>query len=551
MAEFKTLQVLDRFRGWFEKAGVDYPVMRRIIQVKLTMDARRMPTIIGNRSKKKGNVGTQNEGNQFLSSLWMYVIFGGLSTMFIFMGGSYIFQMSLMFGIFMFMITTSLISDFSSVLLDIRDRHILSTKPINGKTIAMAKTVHIFIYMLFLTGSLAVVPLAVGTFRHGVVFFLLCVVNLILMDLLIVVFTALMYLAVLRFFDGEKLKDIINYVQIGLTIGITVGYQLLGRLFNIVDMDIVFQPKWWQYFIAPIWFGASFETVLRGGVNPQFNVFTVLAVLVPVISFIIYIRLMPALERNLQKLAEPDGNSGQRTGKGIKRIANILCSSPQENTFFRFAWTMMGNEREFKLKVYPSLGFSIIFPIIFLFSDGFQDGIQGLAGTNKYLFIYFCGLMLPTAIRLLRHSGKHKAAWIYQTMPIQNMSDVYKGTLLACLVRMVLPLFIVESIIFILLFGPSIIPDLVVVGLVLQLYAIISFGYFKKGLPFSEPFEAVQQSEGLRIIPIMLLLGVFALLHLLATCFPFGVLVYAAMLIAAIWLAWRLTFASKRVNSDN
>ncbi|MGZ7442532.1 hypothetical protein [Paenibacillus sp. TH7-28] len=547
MNEMKSLKVLDRFRGLFERLGVDYPVMRRILQVKLTMDARRVPTIVGKSRKEadraKDRFGREKEKNQFFGSLWLYFIFGALGGIIVAAGDNYLFQVSMLFGIMMFIVMTSMISDFSAVLLDIRDRSILAVRPVNRRTIAMAKALHIFFYLFFLTGAIAAVPLAVGLLKHGAGFALLLLLGLVLMDLLIVVITALLYLGVLRFFDGEKLKDIINYVQIGLTIGITVGYQLVVRLFDFTALNIVFQPRWWQYFIPPIWFGAAFETVLHPGNGRPYTVFALLSLLVPLAAFALYLKLAPALERNLQKLAEPGRRHGQRTGTALKRLAEWLCRDPQERVFFRFAWTMLGNEREFKLKVYPTLGFSIIFPFIFLFTDGFENGLQGLAGTRKYLFIYFCGLMLPTVIMMLRYSGKHKAAWIYRVLPIREEGPIYKGALLACLARLLLPLFVLESLIFVLLFGAHIIPDLVVAGLAMQLFAILCFAYLRKGLPFSEPFEATQQSEGLKLLPLMFLLGGMGLLHWAATTVPFGVIVYALLLIIAIWLGWRKVFA--------
>ena len=267
MKEMKSLQVLDRFRGLFEKIGVEYPVMRRIVQVKLAMDARRMPTLAKNSNKRRKQ--EPEDSNQFLRSLWMYVLFGGLSSMFVLMGDNLLFQMSILFGIMMFMVMTSMISDFSSVLLDIRDRSILATKPINRRTLTMAKTVHIFIYLFFLTGAIAVIPLAVGLIRQGIGFFALMLLQLILTDLLIVVLTALLYLVVLRFFDGEKLKDMINYVQIGMTITIAVGYQVLVRLFDFTEMDIVFKPAWWQYLVPPVWVGAAFQSLLHPGFGTE------------------------------------------------------------------------------------------------------------------------------------------------------------------------------------------------------------------------------------------------------------------------------------------
>lgn len=53
MEDFRTLKVLDRFKGMFEKMGVDYSIMRRILQVKLMMDQRRVPTIFSQSTKRK------------------------------------------------------------------------------------------------------------------------------------------------------------------------------------------------------------------------------------------------------------------------------------------------------------------------------------------------------------------------------------------------------------------------------------------------------------------------------------------------------------------
>ena len=118
--------------------------MRAILKVKLTMDGRRTPTMIGQDSKKK------DKGNQFIKSLWLYVLFGLIMIPFLFIGEGYLFQMSMFFGMFTFFIMTSMISEFSSVLLDIRDRNILYPKPINRRTISAAKVMHIIIYLTYL-----------------------------------------------------------------------------------------------------------------------------------------------------------------------------------------------------------------------------------------------------------------------------------------------------------------------------------------------------------------------------------------------------------------
>lgn len=47
-------------------------------------------------------------------------------------------------------------------------------------------------------------------------------------------------------------------------------------------------------------------------------------------------------------------------------IASLICSDKVENNFYRFTQNMMTSERGLKLKLYPSLAFSIAIPLIFL-----------------------------------------------------------------------------------------------------------------------------------------------------------------------------------------
>src|SRR5690606_5047886 len=162
-----------------------------------------------------------------------------------------------------------------------------------------------------------------------------------------------------RFFDGEKLKDIINYVQIGLSLMIMVGYQLLIRSFEFINLTISLQPKWWQVFIFPMWFGANMEMLMKGRFEPFYLLFSALAILTPILSIWRYMKFTGTFEQNLQKLAYHGKAKEPRRRKAGEMLLSLICRSPEERAFFRFAGSMMKNERDFKLKAYPSLGFSI------------------------------------------------------------------------------------------------------------------------------------------------------------------------------------------------
>ncbi len=545
MKDFIVLKILDIFKVFFQKIGIDYDVMRKIIQIKLIMDGRRVPTIMNN-SRKRKNENESTDKNFFFISLIIYFFIGILLIPFMLMGTNYIFQMSIVFGILIFFLMTTLISDFSSVFLDIRDKNIIFSKPIESKTLSAAKFIHILFYMVSISFSLSALGAISALIKNGVVFFLIFLVEIALVDIFVVVLTALIYLFILKFFDGEKLKDIINYVQIILTMVITVGYQLIIRMFNIVGINAVYSPKWWQYFIIPTWFAAPYEMVFKNNFNINIVILCALAIIVPIITIIIYIKFLPSFERNLRKLDNNNAESKKDNSKLTIKVSNVICKSKVEKIFFKFCSDMIKNERDFKLKVYPSLGFAIIFPFIFLFNEFQERGLNGVASSKLYFTIYFCALMLPLVVMMLKYSAKYKGAWIYKAVPLSETSDIYRGSFKALLFNLVFPVYFIESLIFIGIFGIRIFPDLILIFLNMLFYMVICFQFQKKALPFSEPYGNSNQGEGLIIIPMMFLLGALAGLHFFViTIFGFGIYIYIVIMVLVNLLVWRNAFKLK------
>ena len=139
MKDFISLKILDKFSFAFEKFGVDYKIMRRILQIKLIMDCRRVPTIMTSHKKD------DEDKNFLVSSLISYVLVGLVAMVIVISSLSLFVKMSFCLGMILFMITTTMIADFSSVLLDVKDKNILQCRPIDSKTINTAKAIHIFI----------------------------------------------------------------------------------------------------------------------------------------------------------------------------------------------------------------------------------------------------------------------------------------------------------------------------------------------------------------------------------------------------------------------
>ncbi|MET1012955.1 MAG: hypothetical protein ABWX61_00405, partial [Paenisporosarcina sp.] len=442
-----------------------------------------------------------------------------------------------------------MISDFSTVLLDLRDKSILNTKPISKKTISAAKILHVMIYMTFITISFVTIPFAVSLFTKGIWFSLIFLAEIIIVNLFVVVVTAILYILVLRLFDGERLKDIINYVQIILSISIMIGYQILARSFELVNIEVTYSFSWWHIFIPAFWYGAPFEVLLNQKFSTPMIVFSIFAVCVPLISFYLYSRVMPSFERNLQKLMTETG-SNKKKWDGFERFfAKIMCRSREEQIFYQFSSRMMTQEREFKLKVYPALGLSILLPCLFVFNELRMSSFAEVSNGKSYLFLYFCNLMIPGIIHMLKFSGTYKGNWIYRATPIQNVSSIYSATLRAFLVKLYLPIFLINSVIFIWVFSSRILPDIIVILLVGVVQIIITYKLINnEDYPFSQSYEFAQESQTAKNILLFLITGLFAGAHLLALQIPYGKYIYLFALLIGIVIGWRITFPKKPIH---
>src|SRR3712207_6416971 len=194
-------------------------------------------------------------------------------------------QMTIYFTLFMFIILSTFISDFSNVILDIKDKILIGTKGVDSKTLNAAKITHILIYIGSITLALGGFSLIVAFFK-GFSFFALLFVDLVLIDLFMILLTALVYLIVLKFFDGEKLKDMINIVQIILASFMAIGYQLSNKFFQLINLDSNVNIKTWHYFLPSTWFAAPFYIIKTNEITKPLIVLSLFSIVVPLMTII-------------------------------------------------------------------------------------------------------------------------------------------------------------------------------------------------------------------------------------------------------------------------
>ena len=534
MEEYKLLKFLDKFKGLYTRVGVDYKKMRIILKIKLTLDRRRTSTIMGSSNKKD-----EESENSFVYALIMYGIIGAFIGIIILSSSNAMFSFSIAFGMFMFFVLTSFISDFSNVLLDVRDKNVIGTKGVNNKTIAAAKVTHICYYIFLISLALSWLSI-IGMFRFGILTGILFLGELIVADILMIVITALIYLFILRFFNGEKVKDIINFVQIALTIVMTIGYQFLGRMFNVFDLNIVYKSRIWNLLLPPMWFAAPLYAVNGGEINKIIIMLITLAFIVPIIAIILYLKNISKFEDSLSKLNSVRNNEKEKSKGVFYRFGRWTCRNNEEKAAYNLSVSVMKREREFKLKAYPNLGFIIIFPILFIFI--FTNNYEGIESIplSMSLNIYWFILMIPSILMTLQYSNDYKAAWIYESVFIKDTANIYRGAYKALIVNLLLPLYLVESVIFTVIFGIQVLGILIIVFIFLLIFIVAEHIIGKLSLPFTTKAGVVDNGSNLlNILLGMILVGITATINYFLLSNIIALIVYGIALVIVALFMWR------------
>ncbi|MFZ5969899.1 MAG: hypothetical protein ACOYVK_22285 [Bacillota bacterium] len=539
MKDFRVLKLLDRLRWLYEKFGVNYPIMRKILQMKLIMDQRRVSAV-------QANSKNDDKDNKFTKALIVYGVTGLVIMAFILPSFPMFFKMNLVYGMVIFMVMAAMISDYSTVLLDLRDKNILLPKPIDKITINAAKITHIIIYLSAIMLAIAGPSLVAGTIKHGWIFGGIYFALMFFVLGFIIFFTSLLYFMILKFFDGEKLKDVINYFQITLSIVMIIGYQLIGNIFVMVNMEIVFEPKWWIYFLPSAWFAAPYSLFLEKSSEIQFIYFSILGIVIPVAVFIIYFkRVVPYFETYLLKLSsgsEKQKKSIEQRGARYRKLVSIICSDRMESIFYRFTQHMIANERKLKLKLYPNLGLAAALPLIiiiksFRFTQPLAETYAALRSSKWYFYIYLTAALLATGIYIIHMSEKYKGGWIYRVLPLKTPGPICTGALKGFVMKYILPIFAVSSGVFLMFYGWRILPDILLMFLNMILLILLIFKLSKKELPFTRDFQ--HQSENISLVfGSMGFCGASAGLHYLLKKLKYGIpinILVVALVIAILW----------------
>lgn len=538
MEDFFSLKILDLFRSLFEAFGVEYEKMRLIVSMKLTLDKRK-----NNSSENK---------NSLMQSVILYLVIGLVASRIIVMPIDIMTKMTVLFALIFVMLLTCFITDFSSVILDTYDRHIIGITDIKDITLNMAKIVHIIIYISIISLSISAFSILMILMAYNIGFCLLFILCMILMDFLLIMMTSVIYYLLIKIFKGEKLKDVLNLFQIFMILVFSIIYYFITSSLSDIQINYTFSIKAYDLFIPFMWFASLFCVIFYGKIQTLYIIMAILGIIVPILSILIYIKLTPAFERNLDKLEQVSYNEKDSKSKKsfVSKLANKICKNNEEKSFFEFIYTNLSRDREFKTRVYPTLASGIIMPLVLLIvtydrSMSIMEYLKSLSTTNNFLNIYLAVILLQNCILLLKYSKEYEASFIYDVLPISKKKNIYSAEFKVIIIKLFVPVFIIIGIPYLILFKSKFIVHLLI-AFVSTIF--ISMGTFRandKSLPFSEDYAVTANTSNfLNIIKSIGFVGAAVLLHyliILKAPYIFSV-AYLILLILIMKIIWNKVF---------
>ncbi len=420
--------------------GVDWRQVRALVRAFLVISVRKMPLRTMRGEKKGGGVGP------ILFLVGIYALFGLLLapvlafTKDVFLGSFTVHVMTL------FVVGTAAMSEASDVLFNSSENDVLGHKPIQPVTLVVSKALTIIAFTLLIAGAINLGPtIALGLMGGARPAAPLAhIASVLLSTVFASASVVCLYGLIARLLGRERLQRVITWAQVGSTIFLAAGFQVVPRLLDThsgFDLAGLLRGSFLVWFVPPCWF-AGFDAWLGSTVSdPRFAELALAGVGVTVFCTWLGLLRLPATGGDVSSLQEevrPErvpAPVAQAAGGGrIERLLGPWLADPVERAAFRLAQAYILRERSVKVRLASALSFYVVFPVLAL--------LPGRQGSDflPLMMIWMCALVPLTILEVLRISANPAAADLFLYAPIEGGARLFHGVRKAAIVFVQAPL---------------------------------------------------------------------------------------------------------------
>lgn len=551
----KVFAWLNRFAPALEKRGVQFDQLRLILATKNLLAARE-PSGMGSlfSQRKRGKDASLRTG--FLWNLLFGVIIG----LMMFLPASALTLFTIFFSVQLLTSFLNILTTYSSLILDPRDRTVFASRGVNDRTLSFARILNVCFYLGITLLAMGIPGIVVTGLHFGPLVAVGGLLALILSGILSLVIALFVYLLVLRYFDGERLRNMLNLVQILLMIGIYVGGQLpnlLPRGMSSVNLSLVPEFSWVYLLAVPAWF-AGLPMLFAGQVNLLSIVLTILSIVVPGVLTLVFLHYSGAFESYLEKLNQGDSRT-RKLGWWFRGISTLMTRPGDERTYFTLGWRVLGSERDYKLRVYPQLAYGIILPLIFISTE-----IRDMPFATAQHYIAYAGMgvivALAPALVNLRFSSQPKAMAVFQYVPFTTHGLLLRGVVKAMFARLFLPPLLLITLVTTIMGGwLSLLAGISVIVLTYGFTLMMGWPLVGGQFPFASVYSANANFSGGAVGCVSIAIGLIAAMavifiggFLASWLFPLCLIILGASIGALLGHFYRTNLRYElRINTEN
>jgi hypothetical protein len=442
------------------------PTLSPIRQKINWAQARTLVGVYLKQDLRSGRAAMRPDKGEYVRSNWSlavmilsYTVLGAMVSLMAFTGIDVLFYSIIALSCTFLIVALAIVVESGNVIFNESEADVLGHMPVNSRTLFVAKVINLFSFTLLLAIPANLIPTLTGVAaaRSNILFIpahLLSATAIAFFASALIVTT---YGALMRYVSREKFDSIITYCQVALGLIFILGYQVAPRLFEKFNLGENIRLQWYHLLYPPTWF-SGLALVVMGRVDALSASLSALAAISVLAIGAVALRKVAAGYSSMVSRVSADKSKVKAGGEEVGRsgeaggiwttIKSAVLRRPVERAVFDLVLVYLKRNREIRVRLYTSLVYFIVFPIIALLDDGLPDPFLA-AGENQFSIMY--SLMGPafvcfgaqTAIEGLVFSEHYRASYIFRIAPIAKLGEIHGGLRKAALLLIDMPEFLV------------------------------------------------------------------------------------------------------------
>lgn len=412
-----SLWLADRFRGLLTALGVEYGPFRELLRMRLALDMR------PGKGMDKINLPI------LLALMWLAGLMPGVFALLVTDPFEWAFiEILITSGL----LAVIMVLQLANLLMDGTDLHVVGPLPVKERTLFAARFAHACIYVCLLAVCLHMWPAFLAMFRVAWWAPVALAPTALVSTVFVAGSVALLYALLLRLFGPERFQRVTLWTQIGLSAMAMGGVHIVNQFVDYSGLFDYVQENPGALAALPFtWFAGMFA-LLAGAATTQNMMFTVAAILAPIVVAYVALRLS---SRDLIAglTAVQGGGDVKRPWRDSpsQRVGRRLCGSATELAGYNWALALSRREPAFLRTAYAQIaGMSMMaFSFAFITRSGNEVFPLHLLGYSLYIL----PMLIPTVLELGAYTEHPEAMRFLRALPADEPGRFKIGAIKALL----------------------------------------------------------------------------------------------------------------------